>query len=276
MNDITQDATTSYLSRPGGRVAYSIRGSGPLLVTSPGMGEVRESFRALSAAIAAAGFRVADADLRGHGDSDATFASYGDAETAGDLLALVEELGGPAILVGNSMSAGAAVIAAAERPDLVRGLVLVGPFVRNPPPNPAMTLLLRALLAPPWGARVWTSLLLPSLYKGRRPADFTTYLSRVAAALRGPGRAKAFWRTTHTSHAPAEARIADVDKPALVVMGELDPDFKDPRAEADWIARKLGGTVVMVPESGHYPQAQRPDLVAPAILDFAHRVASDA
>ncbi len=32
----------------------------------------------------------------------------------------------------------------------------------------------------------------------------------------------------------------------------------------------------MVPESGHYPQAQRPDLVVPAVLDFAHRVVSDA
>ncbi len=33
-----------------------------------------------------AGYRVASTDLRGHGDSDATFTSYGDVETAGDLL----------------------------------------------------------------------------------------------------------------------------------------------------------------------------------------------
>jgi pimeloyl-ACP methyl ester carboxylesterase len=276
MNDTTHDRATRYLQRPDGRLAYSVQGDGPLLVTSPGMGDVRESFRTLSSGVAVSGFRVADADLRGHGDSDASFASYGDAETAGDLIALVEELGGPAILVGNSMSAGAAVIAAAERPDLVRGLVLVGPFVRNPPASPAVTLLLRLLLARPWGARVWTSFLLPSLYKGRRPADFEQYRARVSAALRGPGRAKAFWRTTHTTHAPVEARLGDVGKPALVVMGELDPDFKDPRAEADWIAGKLGATVVMVPDSGHYPQAQRPDLVAPSVVEFARRVTADA
>jgi len=65
-------------------------------------------------------YRVAATDLRGHGDSDATFATYGDAETAGDVHALIEELGGPAVIVGNSMGAAAAVMVAADHPDLVR------------------------------------------------------------------------------------------------------------------------------------------------------------
>jgi pimeloyl-ACP methyl ester carboxylesterase len=34
---------------------------------------------------------VACTDLRGHGYSDATFASYGDEETAGDVIALIRE-----------------------------------------------------------------------------------------------------------------------------------------------------------------------------------------
>ena len=38
---------------------------------------------------------------------------------------------------------------------------------------------------------------------------------------------------------PAEARLADATQPTLVVMGEQDPDFPDPRAEADWIALTL-------------------------------------
>jgi pimeloyl-ACP methyl ester carboxylesterase len=52
-------------------------------------------------------------------------------DTAGDIVALVEQLGGPAAVMGNSMDAGAAVLAAADRPELISGLVLVGPFVRN-------------------------------------------------------------------------------------------------------------------------------------------------
>lgn len=58
----------------------------------------------------AAGFRVAIMDLRGHGDSDHSFAEYGDGPTAGDIEALARELGGPAMLVGNSMAAGSAVL----------------------------------------------------------------------------------------------------------------------------------------------------------------------
>ena len=42
-----------------------------------------------------AGYRVACTDLRGQGDSDATFPSYGDEETADDVAALIGELGGP-------------------------------------------------------------------------------------------------------------------------------------------------------------------------------------
>lgn len=271
----TDGAGTRFLNTPEGRLAYSVQGAGPLIVTSPGMGDLRQTFRAMSPAVAAGGFRVADADLRGHGDSDATFRSYGDVDTARDLIALIEELGGPAVLVGSSMSAGAAVWAAAERPDLVRGIVLVGPFVRNPPVSAFLTALTRILFARPWAAAVWRAYL-PVLYKGRKPSDFAQHRDRISQAMRGRGKTAAFSRTTRTTHAPVEARLAEVRSRALVVMGELDPDFPDPKAEADWIAGRLSAAVVMVPDAGHYPHSQRPDVVVPALLDFARRVGSDA
>jgi pimeloyl-ACP methyl ester carboxylesterase len=59
--------------------------------------------------------------------------------------------------------------------------------------------------------------------------------------------------------------------PALVVMGEADPDFPDPAAEATWIAERLQARVVMVPDAGHYPQSQRPDVVGPAVVDHLER-----
>src|SRR5581483_1544048 len=122
---------TSYLSRPEGRIGYDLAGDGLLVVLVPGMGDLRAGYRFLAPALRAAGYRVACTDLRGHGDSDTTFTSYGDQETAGDVIALIADLGGPAVVVGNSMGAGSAVLAAAQRPGLVCGLVLVGPFVRN-------------------------------------------------------------------------------------------------------------------------------------------------
>ena len=101
-------------------------------------------------------------------------------------------------------------------------------------------LLLRLAMAPLWAAISWKSYL-PKLYAGQRPADFGEYRDQVVASLRRPGYARAFSLTTRTSHDPAEARLADVTAPVLVVMGEQDPDFPDPRAEADWIAAALRG-----------------------------------
>ena len=34
----------------------------------------------------------------------------------------------------------------------------------------------------------------------------------------------------------------------------------------------LRGQVIMVPEAGHYPQSQRPDIATPAIVRFADTV----
>jgi pimeloyl-ACP methyl ester carboxylesterase len=266
---------TSYLRCPEGRIGYDVAGAGSLVVLVPGMGDLRAGYRFLAPALRAAGYRVACTDLRGHGDSDATFACYGDQETAGDVIALIGELGGPAVVVGNSMGAGSAVLAAAQRPGLVSGLVLVGPFVRNPKTSAMRRVLLRVAMAPPWAAISWKSYL-PKLYAGRRPADFGDHRDQVITSMRRPGYAKAFSRTTRTSHDPAQARLADVTAPTLVVMGEQDPDFSDPRAEADWIARALCAQAVMVPEAGHYPQSQRPDITTGAVLRFLESVSGRA
>ena len=261
-----------YLARPGGRVAYDLAGDGPLVVLVPGMGDLRSTFRFLAPALREAGNRVACTDLRGHGDSDSTFTSYGDAEAAGDIAALIEELGGPAVVIGNSMGAGAAVLAAADHPALVRGLVLVGPFVRNGKMTAPQRVLLRLMMAPWWAATSW-KLYLPKLYAGQRPADFDEYRGRVVASLRRPGYARAFSQTTRTDHASAEARLADIGPPTLVVMGAQDPDFPDPKAEADWIANVLrDADVVMVPEAGHYPQSQQPEITTDAVIHFLETV----
>jgi pimeloyl-ACP methyl ester carboxylesterase len=261
----------SFLDRPEGQVAYDIEGDGPLVVLVPGMGDLRSAYRFLAPALRQGGYRVACTDLRGHGDSDATFTSYGDVETAGDVIALIEELDGPAVVVGNSMGAGAAAHAAAERPDLINGLVLVGPFVRNGKTTAMQRVLLRIAMARPWAAMSWNSYL-PKLYKGQLPVDFDEYRKTVAASLRRPGYAKSFSLTTRTDHTFAESRLGEVAAPTMVVMGEQDPDFPDPRAEAEWISQTLHGSVVMVPDAGHYPQSQQPDITTKAVLSFLEEV----
>ena len=265
---MTTQPLTKYLHRPTlGRIAYDLQGTGPLVLLVPGMGELRSTYRFLPPALVAAGYTVATTDLRGHGDSDASFPSYGDVDTAGDIVELLRELGAPAVVVGNSMAAGAAVIVAAEHPELVRGLILIGPFVRQPETNALQNLLFRVLMARPWAAAAWNAYM-PTLYAGTKPSDFTEYRQAAIQSMKRPGYGRAFSLTTRTDHLRAGECLTNVDSPTLVIMGEKDPDFKDPAVEADWIARTLRGSVVMVSDAGHYPQSQQPEITSTAIIDF--------
>lgn len=257
---------SQFLQRPEGRIAYDLSGpaDGPLVVCLPAMGELRSSYRHLTPLLVERGYRVACLDLRGHGDSETTFSSYDDEALASDALGLVEALGGPAYVVGNSMGAGAAVIAAAEQPSAVLGLALLGPFVRNPPTGRPGTLLFRLTLTKPWGPGAFMAYY-PRWTPGTRPEGYDEHTAAVRENLRRPGHWKAFVRTTRTTHAPAEARIAKVSAPAVVVMGSDDIDWKDPQAEAGWLGGALDAEVVMAPGVGHYPQTQTPGLVADAL-----------
>src|SRR4051794_37178123 len=268
---IAASTQSGWVDRPGGRIAYDAVGTGPLVVCVPGMGELRSVYRRTAPALAAAGYRVVTMDLRGHGDSDATFTSYDDVAAGGDVLALIEQFGGPAVVIGNSMGAGAAAWAAAERPDVVSGLVLVGAFVRNPPMNLLLALAFRVMMAGTWAPRVWASYL-PKLYPGRRPEDFAEHTGAIVASMRRPGYARAFSRTTRTSHASVEARLDDVATPVLVGMGDRDPDFLDAAAEGRWTAGRLDGELLLVPGAGPYPHVEDPELVNPAIVEFTGRV----
>ena len=265
----------AYLDRPGGRIAFDVAGRGPLVIAVPGMGDLRAVYRFMAPSLVPAGFRVATMDLRGHGDSDATFSSYDDAAAGSDLIALAERLGGPAVFVGNSMGAAAAVWAAAEAPDLASGLVLIDPSVREIPVGAAMKLAYRLGLLRPWGPAVWNAYY-ARLYPDRPPADFAAYRARLRESLRRPGRWQAFVATTRTSHAAAEARMKDVRAPTLVIMGSRDADFPDPEAEAGLVAGRLNGRVMMVSGAGHYPQAEYPEVVNPAVVGFLDSISRRA
>jgi pimeloyl-ACP methyl ester carboxylesterase len=147
----------AHAGAPGGSAGVRRTGDGPLVVCLPGMGELRSSYRYTVPVLTAAGYRVATMDLRGHGDSDATFSRYDDVAAGQDALALIDHLGGPAVLVGNSMAAGASVWAAAEQPGAITGLALLGPFVRNSATKPLKVLIFKAAMSRPWAAKMWIS-----------------------------------------------------------------------------------------------------------------------
>jgi pimeloyl-ACP methyl ester carboxylesterase len=269
-------AATQFLKLPGGQIAYDDSGgAGPLVICVPGLGDMRQQYRFLGPRLVGAGFRVVTMDLPGHGESSVDWPDYSPAIVGADIVAMVRHLGaGKAFIVGNSMAGGSAVWAAAEIPDRIVGIVLIDPFMRVIPTSSFLLAFLKVAMMRPWGPSFW-SMYYGSLYKSAPPADLDSYRSALTANLKQPGRIEATKALIFASQAPCEARIPNVHAPALVVMGTRDSDFTDPAAEADWAASHLHGKKLMVDGAGHYPHAEYPDVVAPAIIDFV-RDAQDA
>ena len=269
---------TEFLDVDGGRIAYEVTGEGPLVVLSHGIGDRREAYRFLVPRLAQAGYRVVAADLRGHGESSMGWASISRTDVAGDLLALIRHLGGPAVIVGHSISGGAATIAAATEPGLISGIVEINPFTRTQRLDVGGLLRIRryrrgiSLLT---GTQLFRSLSLWMRYLDvaypTNPADYADYMAALRAKLHEPGRMAEFMKTGKSTPADAGAQLPNVTRPALVIMGTLDPDFADPKGEGGAVAAAMPagiGSVATIEGTGHYPHAQSPDEVAALVIPF--------
>jgi pimeloyl-ACP methyl ester carboxylesterase len=264
---------TEYVDRDGGRLAFDVRGEGPLVVCVPGIGDLRQEYRFLAPRLEQAGFRVASLDLRGHGESSTGWQDLSAEAVGSDILALVHHLQGEhALVVGTSMAAGAAVWAAVEDRAAVGSIVLVGPFVRDVG-SPAQQRLYRALfrvvLARPWGLSSWMRYW-KSLFPSRKPDDFDRYEEQLRHNLAEQGRFAALQgMMLGPSRREIEARLARVEIPALVVMGTKDRDFKDPAAEARLVAERVRGQVALIEGAGHYPHVEFPEETGNLVVEFA-------
>jgi pimeloyl-ACP methyl ester carboxylesterase len=206
-------------------------------------------------------------DVRGLGETGTKWSDYSVVGIGKDIIALIQELdAGPAIVFGTSMAAGAAVWAAAESPHLIRGMILVGPFVRGDG-NWFLETLFSLMFARPWGPSMWVKYY-SSLYPSRKPADFDGYTAGLLSNLKEPGRLESLTYMLRASKRASEERIPRVNKPTLVLMGSKDPDFKNPEAEAKWVAENLKGTYTMIEKAGHYPHAEMPEVTGPLMLSF--------
>jgi len=269
---------TEFLTVDGGTLAYEVTGAGPLVVLAHGMGDSRESYRFVVPQLVAAGYRVANVDLRGCGESSAVWPSYSRTDIAGDLVAVVRHLGGPAVLVGQSISGGAVTIAAAQAPDLVEGIVEIAPFTRKLSfklgdlgSKTYRTGMTRLMMMAVLGSVNWWHKYLDLAFPGRKPADWDEQLRRNADNLAQPGRMKALQKMGQTPATDAGAQLANVRCPVLVIEGSLDPDWVDPRAEGDAILAELPaglGRLEVVEGAGHYPHTQYPDETVALLLPF--------
>ncbi|WP_084478375.1 alpha/beta fold hydrolase [Nocardia jejuensis] len=251
---------------------------------SPGIGDLRHVYRFLAPILASSGFRVVTVDLRGHGESSMYWTSFdgGDAisrtDIAGDLVEVIRVFGGPAVIIGHGFSGGAAVIAAARAPGLVRGVIALNPLART------QTVSLSALFMNPRYCRAmvrrsmarfcespkqWLKYL--NVTYPVKPADYREYVAELSESLCAPGRFAELLKAIESTPADAEAQLPNMIRPTLIIMGTRDPEFPDPEAEGLAIAARMPvglGTVVVAKSSGHHPHVDAPERVAELALRF--------
>lgn len=267
-------------------IVYDLTGDGPLVVLAHGIGDSRHSYRFLAPALAAAGYRVANVDIRGCGDSSLGWDGYSRTDIASDLVAVVRHLGGPAVIIGQSISGGAATIAAATAPDVISGVIELAPFTRVQSFDLGGLVRVRRF-------RIGYTQMAQVIVRGRlanwtkylgvaypvKPADWNSELARIEAKLSEPGRMKALQAMCKAKPSDAAAQLTHVTCPALIVEGSLDPDWADPRAEGEKIIADLPagiGELAVIKGAGHYLHAQTPDEVLALALPFLAKTAANA
>jgi pimeloyl-ACP methyl ester carboxylesterase len=264
--------STKFLDLPDGRIGYDDAGQGPLVVATPAMLDLRSELRFLAPLLTQAGFRVVTVDQRGMGETSGRWPAYGSTPLAHDLISLIRHLdAGPAIVYGTSNGAAAGVYVAAEAPELVRGLVLAAPFVRDGKTSWLQRQLMGVMKIPFLTLPIYMSYF--PKWEPKRPPDYADHAARLRANLRERGRRGVIRAYMfEQSHREAQARLDRVTAPSLVIMGTGDVDWPDPVAEANWIVDQLGSELMLLDGAGHHPHVEYPDAIAEAVAAFAQKL----
>jgi len=180
----------------------------------------------------AANHAVTTWDLRGHGDSETPApGEYTRAHALGDLTAVLDHAGRPAVLMGHSLGGYLSLAHAVNHPDEVAGLVLVatGPGFR------------KAEAREQWNASVRASM---------EKLDLPVGADELSM---------------HTD-AHVIDHLADIEVPVLVLLGEHDARFA---ASASLFERDLNvRETVVVPDTGHMVHVKAPTECAAAVRRF--------
>lgn len=260
-------------SSDGTRLSYRLLGSGPPLIAIPG-GPGRASGYLAGIADALANTIVL-LDNRGTGESaePATADGYRAERVADDIEALRRHLGLPEIdLFAHSSASNAGIVHACRHPATLRSMVLVSPSPRAAGIVVAdMAEALDRRAHEPWFPAAkqaidrWAASksFAESMPYRQAAAPFfyvewaETSQAHAAAEETSVPAAEGFYRDFAVDTASVRARLAELDVPVLVLVGELDP-FPTPatgRALAEVFRR---GELAVQTGAGHYPWVDDP------------------
>lgn len=262
----------------------------PLLAFAHATGFNAGTYRELLGPLAQS-FRIVALDQRGHGlsmaDAEPDALQSWDA-FRDDLVAYLDVLGEPAFLSGHSMGGRVAMLAAARRPDAVRGLVMVEPVLMHPKASRLLAAARRFGRSPPnplaqGAARrravFGTRQMMFDAYRGR--GAFANWPDQVlrdyidggsrdlpngevtlscapaweAATFASAGHP--FWRALGRVRCPVHVLYAEHES----TLREGVPDLIRER-QPDW-------TLDLIPGTTHFLPMERPELVHGAIRKMA-------
>jgi pimeloyl-ACP methyl ester carboxylesterase len=247
------------------------QGSGPAIVLLPSLGRSGEDYDAVATMLASDGFRVLRPQPRGIGRSKGPMDGLSMHDLAGDVARVIEsENKGPVVVVGHAFGNFVARQVAADRPDLVRGVVVAAGSAGKVPPGSAEK---------PIGPEIREAIDGPSnasLPESKR-------LEYLRIAFFAPGNDASVWLGGWNSqvhhmeshareHTPVDDYFAAGTAPILDLQAEHDPVA--PRRFAGVLKSLLGDrvTIAVIPNASHALFPEQPKAVAEAIAIFARRV----
>jgi pimeloyl-ACP methyl ester carboxylesterase len=250
-------------------------GVGHLVVLLHGQPGGAEIWRAVEARLAGRGLRVVAVDRPGYGASPHEAGGF--VHNAEVLADLIDEHGGPAVVVAHSWAAGAAVVAAARHPSRIDGLVLFAP-VGDPT---SVSTLDRLLGRTRIGRRALRVALAVGGWLVARPGG-SRFMPVAGLGDLGDGEARSASRPARDRRARRAAAVEQaalveelaavcqaapqVEAPTVVLTG-ADDTVVAPAAAAAMAARIPGARVVEV-DGGHLLPVEHPAVVAEAVLDL--------
>jgi pimeloyl-ACP methyl ester carboxylesterase len=263
----------------GQRIAYLDVGAGPPVILIHGFGGSMWQWEHQQHALSQH-FRVLTLDLPGSGLSDKPDIEYGPDQMLAFCEGFMDALAIPrATLVGNSMGAGLAIGMALTHPERVDKLVLIAglpPRVMEKLTSPTIRRAMETRI-PVWlislGNWLFGGFMTESILREivHDPAVLTpAVIERSNRNRQRPGVIKPMMAVRdHLSlwESKFASRIGSLAQPTLVIWGENDRVF--PIAVGEELHRSIHGSqFARIPNAGHIPQWERPDLVNQSLIEF--------
>jgi pimeloyl-ACP methyl ester carboxylesterase len=245
-------------SADGTPIAFEQVGDGPPVVILGGAFSVAADGAALAAALADAGFRAVTVDRRGRGSSGDRRGSLPDDEV-NDLAAVIQAVGGDAIVLGHSSGAVLALYAAA------RGVPIRALFLSEPPfrfgvdePDPDLAIRLQRLVDEGNSAEAVTTFQLEGVELPREMVDAIRKSDQFDALL--PLAQSTVYDATLAALVSTPPReMLSVTQPVTILRGAQT--FPLLMTASDRLAEEMDAAeLVIVPESVMH----RPDPAATA------------